>query len=125
MVTVDQLRRSVLIYIGCHAILHSTSPTATNITHRNRSAIGTKLELYQWLWEPTANTEPQSVNKQAIWWPYFSAAQVIRAALKDVPVNNEVQTSALKPTQTLRHRATDWSLDGMLLIADRGITSTG
>ena len=79
----------------------------------------------RWLWAPTAITEPQSVNKQAIWWPYFSVAQVIRAALKDVPVNNEVQTSALKPTQTLRHRATDWILDGMLLIADRGITSTG
>ena len=44
---------------------------------------------------------------------------------ENVPVNNEVQTSALKPTQTLRHRVTDWSLDGMLLIADRGITSTG
>ena len=35
-----------LINIGCLTILHSTSLTATNITHRNPSAIGTKLEMY-------------------------------------------------------------------------------
>ena len=40
---------------------------------------------FAWLWEYITQTEPQSDNRQAVWWSDMVVALVIKAALANVP----------------------------------------
>jgi hypothetical protein len=95
-----------------HHLRQQTLPSETQVP-QVRTVHVTHMTLY-----PNGYGNPQRVQnpRVSIWWPYFSVALVIWAALKDVPVT---MRSRHPPLNQPRHY-TDWILDGMPLITDRG-----
>ena len=74
-----------------------------------------------WVWEYITQTEPQSDNRQAVWWSDMVVALVIKAALANVPSDPVIRMPALQAVQGMRAIAGEGTLDLVLLNAEHGV----
>ena len=54
-----------------------------------------------WVWEEIAQPESPDRNRQAVWWSDLVVALVIKAALRHLPTDPAISTSAMEAAQTL------------------------
>ena len=74
-----------------------------------------------WLWDQIAQPEAQGERRQAIWWSDTVVALILRAALRQLPVNPGVRAKAQAAAQVLKNSAGVGTLDVELLNADHGV----
>ena len=74
-----------------------------------------------WVWEQIAQPESPNHNIQAVWWWDMVVALVIKAALRNLPVDPAISAQALAAAQILRTTAGAGTLDMMLLNANNGV----
>jgi hypothetical protein len=79
----------------------------------------------EWEWEKIAQLEFPNANGQAVWWSDMVVALVIKAALRNLPVDTAISAQALAAAQILRTTAGAGTLDLMLLNANHSADTSG
>jgi hypothetical protein len=73
-----------------------------------------------WIWDQIAQPEAPGDRRQAVWWSDTGVALILRAALRQLPVNSCMQTKVLAAVQVLQRTAGAGTLEIELLNADHG-----
>ena len=74
-----------------------------------------------WLWDQIAQPEAQGDRRQALWWSDTVVALILRAALRQLPVNPCIRAKAQAAAQVLKNSAGVGTFDIELLNADHGV----
>ena len=59
----------------------------------------------KWVWEKIAQSESPNDNRQAVWWPDMVVALVIKAALRNLPVDLATSAQALPAAQNTQNHS--------------------
>ena len=94
---------------GCQAEVHWHPETDPYAPHT------------KWVWEKIAQPESPNDNRQAVWWSDMVVALVIKATLRNLPVNPATSAQVLAAAQLLRTAAGAGTLDLMLHNANHGV----